>query len=95
MASKSRPIRLPEDLAKVADARAKHLGYASYSAYIKGLIRYDALVQGPHQISLPWAQLPLEAQDKIDAELLDLCKDGVGKRGQYLRRVIDGTSNDE
>jgi hypothetical protein len=90
MPSKTRSIKLPEDLAKVAEHRAKALGYASYSAYLKGLIRYDALVQGPHQISLPWSQLPLDEQDKVDAELLKLCQDGVGKRGQYLKRVIDG-----
>ena len=91
MPSKTHPVRLPDDLAEVAKNRAKTVGYSSYSAYIKGLIRYDALVQGPPQITLPWSQLPLDQQDKIDAELLDICKDGVGKRGQYLKRVIDGT----
>ncbi len=90
MASKPRSVKLSPDLATVADHRAKALGYPSWGAYVKGLIRYDALVQGPHQISLPWAQLPLNEQDKIDAELVEMCQDGVGKRGQYLKRVIDG-----
>lgn len=93
MASITRSTKLPADLADVAEARAKALGYPSWNAYIKGLIRYDALCQGEHTITLPWAQLPLAEQDKIDAKLLKYTRHGVGERGQLLKRLIDGTAN--
>ena len=92
MASLTRSTKLPPDLAEVAEQRAKALGYPSWNAYIKGLIRYDALVQGPHTITLPWAQMPPAEQDKIDAKLVRLCKKGVGERGQYLKRLVEGTA---
>jgi hypothetical protein len=41
-----------------------------------------------------WAQLPLAEQDRIDAELRELCKDGVGKRGHYLKRLIEGEDSE-
>lgn len=93
MASKTRSIKLPADLCDVAEDRAKKLGYPSYNAYIKGLIRYDALCQGPHTITLPWASLPLAEQDKIDAKLLKCTHAGVGQRGQLLKRIVQGTDS--
>lgn len=93
MASKTRSIKLPADLCDVAEDRAKKLGYPSYNAYIKGLIRYDALCQGPHSITLPWASLPLPEQDKIDAKLLKCTQEGVGQRGQLLKRIVQGTDS--
>ena len=93
MASTTRSTKLPPDLAAVAEARAAALGYPSWNAYIKGLIRYDALVQGPHTITLPWAALPLAKQDSIDAKLLENTQRGIGERGQLLKRIIDGTAS--
>jgi len=90
MASSVRSLKLPPDLLDVAEKRAIALGYPSWSAYVKGLIRYDALCQGPHSITLPWANLPLPEQDKIDAKLLKLTQDGVGVRGQLLKRILQG-----
>ncbi|TDU64344.1 hypothetical protein EI77_04232 [Prosthecobacter fusiformis] len=90
MASSTRSLKLPPDLLDVAEKRAKILGYPSWSAYVKGLIRYDALCQGPHSITLPWANLPLMEQDKVDAKLLKLTQDGVGVRGQLLKRILQG-----
>ena len=93
MASKVQSTKLPPDLAEVAEMRAKATGYPSWNAYIKGLIRYDALTQGPHTMTLPWASLPLTEQDKIDAKLLSYTKAGIGERGQLLKRIIDGTAS--
>lgn len=90
MASSIRSLKLPPDLLDVAEKRAKNLGYPSWSAYVKGLIRYDALCQGPHTITLPWANLPLVEQDKVDAKLLKLTLEGVGVRGQLLKRILQG-----
>ena len=90
MASSTRSLKLPPDLLDVAEKRAKNLGYPSWSAYVKGLIRYDALCQGPHTITLPWANLPLVEQDKVDAKLLKLTLEGVGVRGQLLKRILQG-----
>lgn len=87
--AKTTSIKLPPDLAEAAEQRAKSLGYPSWNAYVKGLIRYDLLVQGPHTITLPWAGMPLAEQDKIDARLLEMTKTGNGERGQLLQRIIE------
>ncbi len=88
MASHTRSTKLPGDLAEAAELRARQLGYASWNAYIKGLIRYDLLVQGPHTATLPMSQLRPEEQDKVDAELLQRAKTGIGARGQLLENII-------
>lgn len=89
MASKTRSTKLPPDLADAAELRARALGYASWNAYIKGLIRYDLLVQGDHLLSLPWSQQPPDAQDEIDAHLLKLTRRGKGERGQLLEHILE------
>jgi hypothetical protein len=85
-------IKSSPDYDVAAKKRAKDLGYASLSAYYKGLARYDMLVQGPHTMTLPWSRLPLADQDVIDAKLFALTKLGVGERGQYLKRILKGKS---
>ena len=89
MASQTRSTKLPSALAEAAEHRAKALGYPSWNAYIKGLIRYDCLVQGGHTITPPWAASPLDQQDKIDLRLLELTERGVGQRGQLLTRLME------
>jgi hypothetical protein len=88
MASQTRSTKLPASLAEAAEHRAQALGYPSWNAYIKGLIRYDCLVQGAHTITLPWAASSLDQQDRIDIRLLELTQRGVGQRGQLLTRLI-------
>ena len=88
MASSPISLKLPPDLAETAKLRAKQLRYPSVNAYLKGLIRYDALVQGEPQITLPIAALPGVEQDKMDAKLLENTKRGVGERGQFLKRLL-------
>jgi hypothetical protein len=41
-------VTFPFDIWRLADPRWQKLGYASLSAYITALIRYDLLVGGPH-----------------------------------------------
>lgn len=89
MASQTRSIKIPGDLAQAAELRSKQLGYPSWGAYVKGLMRYDMLVQGSHSITLPMATLPLTEQDKVDAKLLEATKKGVGERGQLLARMLE------
>mgnify|MGYP000255767100 CR=1 FL=1 len=89
MASKSHTAKFPPDLYEVMIARSTALGYRSVSAYLKGLVRYDALVQGPHSITLPMSNLPDAAQDDIDGQLLAVTKRGVGERGQLLSRLLE------
>lgn len=93
--SHSRPVavKLPPDLAEACTLRAEQLGYASLSAYLKGLIRYDLLVQGPHTITLPIAQMRAEKQDAVDEKLLRLTRAGVGERGQLLARIMERVKN--
>ncbi len=88
MASHTRSTKLPACLAEAAELRAKALGYPSWNAYIKGLIRYDLLVQGEHTVTLPWATCALDVQDQIDAKLLTLTEKGKGERGQLLTRIV-------
>ena len=99
MSSKTRSTKLPFDLADAAEMRAKQLGYPSWNAYIKGLIRYDLMVQGEHSVTLPVARMRPEEQDKIDAELLERTREGKGVRGQWLEHAIrriagEATSDD-
>jgi hypothetical protein len=88
MASSPLSLKLPPDLAETAKLRAKQLKYPSVNAYLKGLIRYDALVQGEHTITLPIAALPFTEQDAMDAKLLQNTKNGVGERGQFLTKLL-------
>ena len=88
MASNPVSIKLPATLREVSDLRAKQLGYASWGAYIKGLIRYDAMVQGDHPVTLPFAGMSAPEQDAIDAKLLENTQRGIGERGQFLARLM-------
>jgi hypothetical protein len=94
MRSKTTSIRIPSGLADKLAARADALGYASFSAYLVGLVRYDCLVQGPHDLTVPWSHLSLSRQDKIDDHLCRLLHDGVGERGQLLRRLLERANHD-
>jgi hypothetical protein len=85
-------IKTTPDLDEAIRMRARSLGYPSVSAYLKGLARYDMLVQGPHTLTLPWSTLPLAQQDEIDAKVLRLSQSGVGERGQFLKRLLKPTA---
>ena len=89
MPSKSHTVKLPPDLHEVLRLRAEILGYQTPSAYLHGLIRYDALVQGPHSVTLPMSHLRDVERDDIDAQLLAITKLGVGQRGQLLSRLLE------
>lgn len=88
MPSKTRSTKLPHALADAAEMRAKQLGYPSWNAYIKGLIRYDLMIQGSHTVTLPVARMRAEDQDRIDAELLERTLEGKGIRGQWMEHAI-------
>ena len=95
MASATCSIKLSPDLDEAVKLRAKNLGYASLSAYIKGLMRYDLMVQGQHVITRPYSHLRLEEQDQIDGKLLGLTKTGVGVRGNWLEATMREIVGDE
>jgi hypothetical protein len=84
MASIQRSIKHSPDLDEAVQIRWKALGYRSHNAYHKGLERYDLMVQGDHAVTLPISQSRDEEQDKVDAQLLELTKQGKGIRGQFL-----------
>jgi hypothetical protein len=48
LSAKPARITFPAAIWPLADLRWKELGYASLSAYVTGLIRYDLLIGGPH-----------------------------------------------
>lgn len=89
MSSSRKSLKLSADLEEAADLRTAALGYRSWNAYVKGLIRYDLLVQGEHTLTLPYSNMPLEKQDGIDGHLLNLAKQGKGERGQLLKRIME------
>lgn len=91
--AKPRSFKLPADLDAAASLRAKALGYRTLTDYIRGLIRYDLLVQGAHTVTLPISHMPLSEQDRVDAKLLRLTQDGEGERGQLLQRIIERVQN--
>lgn len=88
MASVSRSTKISPALADASELRARQLGYASYNAYIKALIRYDLMIQGDHSVTRPLSHLRLEQQDKVDEDLLSLTREGKGVRGQWLEHAI-------
>lgn len=77
------------ELATICDTRARQLGYSNSSDYLRGLARYDAMVNGNHEITLSISKLPLDEQDKIDAKLAENVKQGICERGQFLAHFLD------
>ena len=51
MSTRSERVFFPLEILPLAERRYAHLGYASLSAYVTGLIRYDLLIGGPHLFS--------------------------------------------
>lgn len=88
MAATSRSTKLSPALADASQLRARQLGYPSWNAYVKALIRYDLMIQGDHTVTRPICHMRLEDQDKIDGELLGLTNAGKGVRGQWLEAAI-------
>jgi hypothetical protein len=70
MASQLRSLKMTYILVQIAEIRAAELGYPSWAAYVKGLIRHDAVCQARHGITVPWSALALIVQDKLDALIL-------------------------
>lgn len=55
---------------------------------MRALIRYDAMVQGQHGVTLPISKLTLADQDGIDAKLAHNVKEGIQERGQFLGKLL-------
>lgn len=70
MASQLRSLKMTYIQVQIAEIRAAELGYPSWAAYIKGLMRHDATCQARHGITVPWAALALAVQDKLDTLIL-------------------------
>ena len=88
MPSPTKTFRMSPDLAAICDTRARQLGYSNASDYLRGLARYDAMVNGTHDLTLSLSKLPLDEQDKIDARLAENVKAGICERGQFLAHFI-------
>ena len=65
----ARSLKLSPDLDEAIERRAKALGYASLSAYLKALARYDCLCRSRHGVTKNWADLTPVQQDDLDARL--------------------------
>lgn len=88
MASVPETTKYSPPLHEAGDKRWKALGYRTKADYRRGLARFDLLVQGLHPVTLAISQMPLDEQDRIDAELLELTKKGVGNRGELFAHII-------
>ncbi len=95
MATVTISIRISSDLAEAVKLRTSGIGYRNKTLYWEGLARYDNLVQGDHSVTLPMANLSPEEQDKIDSQLLEVARRGVGERGQLLKRLLDKIKEDQ
>jgi len=86
----AKPVRitLPARLWQIVDLRWQELGYASLSAYVTGLIRYDLLVGGPHRSQAPAVRR--SAQDALARETVARRRKGQ-KRKLYLDHLIERT----
>jgi len=88
MASVPETTKYSPPLHEAGEKRWKALGYRTKADYRRGLARFDLLVQGLHPVTLAIAQMPVAEQDRIDAELLELTKKGVGNRGELFTHII-------
>ena len=86
MASALKALKMPPDLAEIAEIRAAECGYPSWSAYVKGLIRHDAACLARHGITVPWSKLALVVQDKLDALLLWRVKSKKGMKSPEMAK---------
>ena len=84
--AKAERITLPARLWQLVDLRWQELGYASLSAYITGLVRYDLLVGGPHRSQVPVVRRA--AQDALARETVARRTKGH-KRKLYLDHLIE------
>lgn len=89
MSSRTKATRLPEALIEAAELRARALGYPTFTDYLKGLMRYDLMVQGGHDITQPLSKLSGLQQDRVDDRMLELTRRGKGERGQLLTHLLE------
>jgi hypothetical protein len=88
MAAITRSTKFSPALSEASELRARNLGYPSWNAYIKALVRYDLMIQGEHTVTRPISHLRPIQQDSVDGELLGLTRAGTGVRGQWLEHAI-------
>jgi hypothetical protein len=69
-ASRTKTFRLSHALADALDLRARELGYASATALVEALARYDCLCRSRHGVTKQWAALTPVQQDDLDSRLL-------------------------
>lgn len=89
MTSQVRSLKIPVDLAEAAEVRARELGYPSWGAFVKGLMRYDLMVLKPHSTTVEISKMPHAKQDAVDARLLQNLKEGKSEKGSYLERLLE------
>ncbi len=75
-------VTFPADIWRLADSRWQDLGYASLSAYITGLIRYDFMVGGPH--TLTTADCRSKLQRKLTRQTL-----ADRRKGRRRKTLLD------
>lgn len=82
LSAKPARITFPAAIWPLADLRWKELGYASLSAYVTGLIRYDLLIGGPHLFNA--RDTRREILSALDRETL-----AARARGQSRKLFLD------
>ncbi len=87
---KSERITFPAKIWPFIDLRWRTLGYASLSAYVTGLIRYDLLVGGPHIFD--GGDTRPEILSALDQETLAVHQRGT-RRKLFLDYLIERTQS--
>ena len=83
-------VHYSDALAPCIEQRWQELGYAGFSAYVTGLIRYDLLLLGPHKYfdGDDWQS---ERMAELDAITVKEFHEAAGKL-TYLERMINETA---
>jgi hypothetical protein len=80
--TKAEHVMFPAGIWPLADIRWRELGYASLSAYVTGLIRYDLLLSGPHKFDARHTRRKIQA-------MLDRETRKAHERGQSRKLFLD------
>lgn len=87
-------VRLSPDLKAAACLRAELLGYETFSQYLIGLVRLDAINDLDHDKPLRIKELAGRKRDAIDAKILESIEQAAVQWRVVEDKEIDGlTSN--
>lgn len=89
---KRRPtLNLSEDQLDMTMILMQRERYRSVTEVFVSFLRHWALSQQPHLMTGAWAALDAFQRDEIDRQLLAMLRAGKGKKGSWLKHLIEDT----